>query len=78
MPTIETVAKPIRNRISINVPREYESCSFRVVLVPFVESESSLRSVRKVPGLSFEIKDEDLFSDDADMWEACANEAPVA
>ena len=78
MPTIETVATPIRNRISIRVPREYASYSFKVLLVPFEKSESSLRSIRKVPGLSFEIKDEDLFSDDADMWEACSNEAPVA
>ncbi|MBR4259276.1 MAG: hypothetical protein IKQ17_09605 [Kiritimatiellae bacterium] len=78
MPTIETVATPVHNRISIQIPKEYASYSFKVVLVPFTMSESSLRTVKKVPGLSFEIKDEDLFSDDADMWEACSNETPIA
>ena len=78
MPTIETVATPVHNRISIQIPKEYASYSFKVVLLPFTMSESCLRTVKKVPGLSFEIKDEDLFSDDADMWEACSNETPIA
>ena len=34
MPTIETIARPRRNRISIAVPREYGSYSFQVILVP--------------------------------------------
>lgn len=36
MPTIETIARPRRNRISVPVPKEYGSYSFQVILVPFV------------------------------------------
>ena len=41
MPTLETIARPRRNRISIAVPREYGSYSFKVVLFP-IASEDSL------------------------------------
>lgn len=34
MPTIETIATPRRNRISVSIPREYSSYSFQVILVP--------------------------------------------
>ena len=38
MPPIETIARPIRNRISVKVPKEYASYSFQVLLVPLFES----------------------------------------
>ena len=34
MPTIETIARPVRNRISVEIPQRYHAYSFRVVLVP--------------------------------------------
>ena len=34
MSPIETIAKPRRNRISVQIPREYSSYSFQVILVP--------------------------------------------
>jgi len=45
MPSIETIARPRRNRISIAVPREYASYSFQVILVPISSEEAfSVRS----------------------------------
>ena len=38
MPPIETIARPVRNRISVKVPKEYASYSFQVLLVPLFES----------------------------------------
>lgn len=78
MPPIETVIRPIRNRISIQVPKEYAAYSFRITLVPLAPEKPAIRTVGKVPGLSFKIKDEDLFSDDAEMWEICSNDVTVA
>ena len=78
MPPIETIVRPVRNRISIKVPREYASYSFQVLLVPFQPQKAKWRTVGKVDGLSFKIKDNDLFSDDSDEWEACANGVPIA
>ena len=34
MPAIETIARPVRNRISVEIPQRYHAYSFRVVLVP--------------------------------------------
>ncbi len=34
MPAIETIARPVRNRISVEIPQRYRADSFRVVLVP--------------------------------------------
>ena len=73
MPPIETIARPVRNRISIKVPKEYASYSFQVILVPLTSETTRWRTVGKVEGLSFKINDEDLFSDDANEWEACAD-----
>lgn len=78
MPPIETIAKPVRNRISIKVPKEYASYSFQVLLVPLSPERTKWRTVGKVDGLSFKISDEDLFSDDAVEWDACADGVPVA
>lgn len=39
MPTIQTVVRPRRNRISLTVPEEYSAYSFQVILVPFREGE---------------------------------------
>ena len=72
MPPIETITKPVRNRISIPIPKEYRSYSFRVVLVPLVPEPRKFRKIEKIPGLFAKISDEDLFSDDSTMWEACA------
>ena len=41
MPTIETIARPRRNRISIAVPRKYGSYSFQVILLPIASEDSS-------------------------------------
>lgn len=35
MPTIQTVVRPRRNRISLVIPEAYRSYSFQVILVPF-------------------------------------------
>ena len=42
MPSLETIARPRRNRISIAVPREYGSYSFQVILLPIASEDSSL------------------------------------
>ena len=42
MPSLETIARPRRNRISIAVPREYSSYSFQVILLPIASEGSSL------------------------------------
>ena len=52
MPPIETIARPRRNRISVAVPSEYSSCSFKVILVPLEPSPApaafaSCRSARR-------------------------------
>ena len=39
MPTLERVVKPRRNRISLDVPQKFCKCTFRVVMIPFVEDE---------------------------------------
>ena len=36
MPPIETIARPVRNRISVEIPKRYRAYAFRVVLVPIV------------------------------------------
>lgn len=41
MPVLERVARPNRNRVSIEIPREYGSCSFRVILIPIEEEKKS-------------------------------------
>lgn len=41
MPSLETIARPRRNRISIAVPKEYGSYSFQVILVPIASVASS-------------------------------------
>ena len=46
MPSLETIARPRRNRISIAVPREYGSYSFQVILLPISsEDPVPVRSV---------------------------------
>ena len=40
MPSLETIARPRRNRISIAVPREYGSYSFQVILLPIASEDS--------------------------------------
>ena len=40
MPTLEAIARPHRNRISIAVPREYGSYSFQVILLPISSGDS--------------------------------------
>lgn len=43
MPPIETIARPRRNRISVAIPREYASYSFRVIVVPIAAHGGKLR-----------------------------------
>ena len=78
MSPIETVVCPVRDRITVRVPREYASYSFQVILIPLPPKDEKVRTVAKIPGLEFKIKDEDLFSDDAESWEAYAKDVPVA
>ena len=78
MPSIQTIARPVRNRISIKVPKEYSSYSFQVLLVPLPRAREKFRTVGKVEGLSFKINDQDLFSDDTGDWEACEDGVPIA
>ena len=40
MPPIETIARPVRNRISVEIPKGYRAYAFRVVLVPIVPDEN--------------------------------------
>ena len=40
MPPIETIARPVRNRISVKIPKRYRAYAFRVVLVPIVPEGS--------------------------------------
>ena len=40
MPQIETIARPVRNRISVEVPERYRAYSFRVVLVPIAKESN--------------------------------------
>ena len=37
-----------------------------------VRCQGEERVVRKIPGLGCKISDEDLFSDDSALWEACS------
>ena len=75
---IETIARPVRNRISVPVPSEYASCPFQVILIPLSPEGGKVRTVGKVSGLEFQIKEEDLFSDDSNTWEAYEGDLPVA
>jgi len=34
MPTIQTFVRPVRHRVSVEIPREYDGYSFEVILVP--------------------------------------------
>lgn len=37
MPAIRTFAEPVNDTLTVQIPREYRSYSFEVVLVPFVK-----------------------------------------
>ena len=41
MQTIETIARPRRNRISVAVPKEFAGYSFQVILVPLAADTSA-------------------------------------
>lgn len=40
MPTIRTFAEPVNDVLTVQIPREYRSYSFEVVLVPFVKEKN--------------------------------------
>ena len=46
MPPIETIARPCRNRISVEIPKEYGSYSFRVLLFPIPDGKPMSDSSR--------------------------------
>lgn len=48
MPPIETIARPRRNRISVAIPREYASYSFRIIVVPIEDEPEPLK--KPLPG----------------------------
>ena len=54
MPPIQTIATPVRNRISVPVPAEYRSCSFEVILKPIIPHDTKIakraRPVRRRNG----------------------------
>ena len=39
MPAIRTFAEPVNDTLTVQIPREYRSYSFEVVLVPFVKEK---------------------------------------
>ena len=39
MPTLERVVRPHRNRISLEIPKRFGKCTFRIVMIPIVENE---------------------------------------
>ena len=39
MPTLERVVRPLRNRISLEVPKRFSKYTFRIVMIPIVEDE---------------------------------------
>ena len=39
MPAIRTFAEPVNDTLTVQIPREYRSYSFEVVLVPFIKKE---------------------------------------
>ena len=41
MPPIETIVRPVKNKISIELPEQYWSYSFKVVLVPLAPCDDS-------------------------------------
>ena len=41
MPTLERVVRPRRNRISLEVPREFSKYTFRIVMIPIAEETKS-------------------------------------
>lgn len=50
MPTIQTIVRPRRNRISLTVPEEYSAYSFQVILVPFREGEQKTHDFTDLVG----------------------------
>ena len=42
MPPIQTIATPVRNRISVPVPEEYRSYSFEVILKPIIPHDTKV------------------------------------
>ena len=42
MPPIQTIATPVRNRISVPVPVEYRSYSFEVILKPIIPRDTKV------------------------------------
>ena len=43
MTTIQTIVRPIRDRISVRVPKEYSAYSFHVILVPLAPERTDVR-----------------------------------
>lgn len=41
MPTLERVVRPRRNRISLNIPREFGHYTFRIVMTPIAKEEKT-------------------------------------
>ena len=53
MPPIEVIASPVRDRISIPIPKKYRAYSFVVTLTPVAEaSDNRHRDTRRGKGLS--------------------------
>ena len=39
MPPIETVVRPVRNRINVPIPKEYRSYSLEVIVLPIMDGD---------------------------------------
>ena len=81
MPAIETIAKPRGNRITVRVPKEYNSYSFQVILVPIRPEEPSLpepasRTARKAQSLADALLAPPATGDDWDPGDSRADDPP--
>jgi len=55
MPALQTFASPVKRRLTVTIPREYDGYSFEVIMVPVMQppkvydgSAASRHAVRKV------------------------------
>ena len=54
MPSISTYARPVSNQVTIDIPQEYASCSFEILLMP-VRHESKKMGFVELTGASLRL-----------------------
>ncbi len=67
MPSIRTYARPVRNQVTIDIPREYASCSFEVLLMPMRHERKKLSFVDFLRSAQIEEGELDLTRDRQDF-----------